>query len=388
MSSKMKTKPWTAAHKTKYEWLYNYMFKNYDNIDKLTFIEDNKRQLMGIIDKNTNWSDSSKEGLYFMISRYLFNKKNNDRYIKLYSQKGFELMQKTKATEELNILDDKEKLYFRDRDFFINILNNKEAFPNSLNGHYEYLLLSLLVLQPPLRTSFYNSASLLKTLDVNNKKDNYIYLNRRGKIHAYFIVNKDKASNYKLYNMDKTLNKIEIENQTLCNLINDSFKTYPRTFLFELKNKAISTATILKMLRNISGVEGLTVDIMRSSYITWFYKHNKQYGQRDELSRHMRHSQATASKNYLKIFEDDEEQPRGTVQEKPNNNNTVIFKLTEQIKELENKIKTCSKDEDETLLKKRRADIIYRINKKGVIPKASTLEKYNIVLNTRSQHYQ
>jgi hypothetical protein len=97
---KNKVKPWTSIHKTKYEWLYNDMSKNYNNINKETFIDDNKRALMGIIDKNENWGDSSKEGLHFMISRYLYNKKNNDRYVKLYSQKGFEIMQKTKAKEE------------------------------------------------------------------------------------------------------------------------------------------------------------------------------------------------------------------------------------------------------------------------------------------------
>ena len=97
MSKKQLKKPWTDAHTKKYEWLYNYMSKHYDNMDKVNYIEVNKRELMGIIEKNENWSDSSKEGLLFMISRYLYNKKNNDRYVKIYSRKGFELMQKTKT---------------------------------------------------------------------------------------------------------------------------------------------------------------------------------------------------------------------------------------------------------------------------------------------------
>ena len=29
-----------------------------------------------------------------MIARYLFNKKNNDRYVKIYQTKGFEYIQK------------------------------------------------------------------------------------------------------------------------------------------------------------------------------------------------------------------------------------------------------------------------------------------------------
>lgn len=380
---KNKLKPWTNIHKTKYVWLFNYMSKNYDNIKNETYIDDNKRALMGIIDRNESWADSSKEGLLFMISRYLYNKKNNDRYVKIYSQKGFELMQKTKAIEELNILDDKEEENYRDREFFIDILENASEGA-TLKTHYEYLLLSLLILQPPLRTSFYNSAKLLQTLDANNKKDNYIYLNRRGKVHAYYFVNNDKAINYKLYKMDKNLSRILIEDDKLSNLINDSFTKYPRSYLFEMNKKPISQTTLLRMLRNITKVDGLTFDIMRSSYITWFYKNNKQYGKRDDLSRRMRHSQATASKNYLKVFDENDEE-----QQKPQTEadyREMISKLNENIRQLETKVKICEKDDDETLNKKRRHDIIYRINK-GVVPKNSTLEKYNITYDESKKIY-
>ena len=75
MSIKNNVKPWSDIHKAKYNWLYNYMDKNYDNIVKETFIDDNKRALMGIIDNHESWSDSSKDGLYFMISRYIYDKK-------------------------------------------------------------------------------------------------------------------------------------------------------------------------------------------------------------------------------------------------------------------------------------------------------------------------
>jgi hypothetical protein len=381
--SKNKVKPWTTIHKSKYEWLFNYLKKHYDDIKRDSYIDDNKRGLMGIIDKNKNWGDSSKEGLYFMISRYLFNKKNNDRYVKIYSSKGFELMKKTHDKEATNVLDIKEQDNFKDREYFIDILKNKTE-GSTLKTHFEYLLLSLLVLQPPLRTSFYNSAKLLKTIDTNNKKDNYIYINRRGKIHAYFIVNTDKASNYKLYKMDANLNKIEIEDQHLGNLLNESFKKYPRLYLFEINKKPISQPTLLRMLRNITGVENINFDIMRSSYITWFYKHNKQYGKREELSKRMRHSQATASKNYLKIFDEDENELK-----EPTNESYLetISQLNNNIRQLQNKIKVSEKEDNPNVNKKRRSDILYKINNKGVIPKNSTLEKYNIQFNEVTKLY-
>ena len=40
--------------------------------------------------------------------------------------------------------------------------------------------------------------------------------------------------------------------------------------------------------------------MMRSVYITWFYKNNKTFGARETQSRQMRHSQPTASKNLFK----------------------------------------------------------------------------------------
>jgi hypothetical protein len=383
MSKKQFKKPWTDAHTKKYEWLYNYMSKHYDNMDKVNYIEVNKRELMGIIEKNENWSDSSKEGLCFMISRYLYNKKNNDRYVKIYSRKGFELLQKTKQKEELNELDDKEKENYKEYEYFINILKTHQPGP-TINDHYEYLLLSLLVLQPPLRTSFYNTAYLLETLDRNNGKDNYIYLNRRGKIHAYFFVNKDKASNYKLYKMDKTLSKIQILNDDLAELINDSFLKYPRKYLFEINKKPVSDGLLLKWLRSITGIDKINVDMMRSIYITWFYKHNKTYGARDELSRRMRHSQATASKNYLKVFDDDE---KPTPIERVETLNTDNLLLVKQIKKLEQQLNKCNNEVDEPLYKKRRADIIYRINKKNVKPKEDTINKYNIIYDEVNKEY-
>ena len=48
---KEKKKAWTAIHQEKYIWLYNYMASKYDNIEKDSYIDMNKRELMGIIEK-------------------------------------------------------------------------------------------------------------------------------------------------------------------------------------------------------------------------------------------------------------------------------------------------------------------------------------------------
>jgi hypothetical protein len=105
----------------------------------------------------------------------------------------------------------------------------------------------------------------------NDKKTNYIYFNRRSKPKAYYIVNKDKASNYKIYSMDKTLNKIELSPE-LSFIINNSFIEYPRKYLFELDNKPVSDTTLLNWLRKITKIDMINFDMMRSVYITWLYK--------------------------------------------------------------------------------------------------------------------
>ena len=80
----------------------------------------------------------------------------------------------TKEKEERNELDPKEVINFRDHDFFLNILNNTED-SDDIHEHYKYLLLSLLVLQPPIRTSFYTTARYLDRQADEQKNINYVY---------------------------------------------------------------------------------------------------------------------------------------------------------------------------------------------------------------------
>ena len=79
----------------------------------------------------------------------------------------------------------------------------------------------------------------------------------------------------------------------------------------------------------------------------------------------MRHSIDTASRNYLKIFDEDE----GSDSDKPSHLEGLLkenFELKEMIKEL--KSKSDSDDDkpvlsEDQLFNKRRADCIYRYNK-------------------------
>ena len=98
----------------------------------------------------------------------------------------------------------------------------------------------------------------------------------------------------------------------------------------------------------------------------------------------MRHSQGTASKNYLKVFEDEENLTPSQETEKLKKDNLRIEHQNQLLKGEMIKIKM---DEGEPVYNKRRGDILYRINKKGVQPRSSTLEKYNIDYNPEAKLY-
>jgi len=380
-----KKKPWTDLHEKKFIWLYNWYKTNYDtNANKDTFIDQNKRQLMSLILNNQSWSDGSKEALLFMIARYLYNIKNNDRYVKLYSQAGFDLLQEKDKIEARNELDDKEKENHRNMEYLNNSLEvHKEQSKENITEHYKHLLLMMLIKQPPLRTSFYSSAKFLRLLTQNNKKDNYVYITRKGKLKVYYIVNKDKASNYKLYNMNKELSKIKLENEELVNYINYSFITYPREYLFEKNGKPLSDATLLKYLRDITKTPLINFDMIRSAYITYFYEHNKTFDKREQLSKQMRHSQQTASKNYLKVSNSEPIQP----EEQIINLNKRIIQLQNNVDDCHNKLGVFqSNPDDEKKFNKKKRDIIYLLNK-GRQSKTDTIKKYGILYDEKTKLY-
>jgi len=148
---------------------------------------------------------------------------------------------------------------------------------------------------------------------------------------------------------------------------------FPRNYLFEINNEPITDSTLLRWLREITGVNGITIDIMRSSYITWYYEKHPHYNDRDKLSRVMRHSQKTAQLNYNKVFTTEQR-----LEDCKDTKRSLIDKEN-QIRELLLKIQAYQTNKiDEQGYKKRRRDIIYNLNTKGRAPRDVTLKKYDI----------
>ena len=381
---KAKNNEWSKQHEKLHSMLYNYMNKNFKNINEYNFINENKRKLMSIIEKNTNWSSSSKESLFFMIARFLMIDNPSDKYVKLYQEAGFKLLQDNRAKENENKQDEKEIENYRPHNYFIDILNsiNVDNIQTKI-GHYQYLLLALLSYQPPLRTNFYVSAKIIRSMKENDKINNFIWISRKGSIKIFYIVNNDKVSNTKIYAMNKNLSYIKLEDTNLIKLINDSYEKYPREYLFEINDKPISQSTYLNWLRKITEVSQINNDIMRSSYVNWFYEHNKKLSDREELAHQMRHSVLTSQRNYLKVIE-----PEDT-KEKPEIIQTTE-ELKKEIEKLKEQLNKCQIDKtiDKSKYNKNRKDVIYKINIKHVIPREDTLKKYNIIYNEKLKIYE
>lgn len=382
-----KLPPWSEIHQKKYLWLYNYLitldtkFKTLAPEDYL--IKFNKRNLISIINKNTNWSDSSKESIFFTVARWLELNKPTDNFIKQFKELGYKLKVKRDEQEGENQPDQKEKENIQPFDYFINILNDiKPDEIISRVKHYEYLILALLTLQPPVRTSFYTSAKITNTLKNLSSNENYIYIKNE---QAFYIVNKDKVSNTKKYNSKGELNYIDITDKKLIKILNDSILKYNREYLFESnQNGPIKQETLLKYLRNITNLKAINIDMMRSIYITNFYKENKTYKAREELSLKMRHSVPCAMKHYFKISDTPNDENEELKQVKDEN-----IKLTIRIKELEQELQQLKEKAttDEKIINKKRQDIIYKANIKNVNPKEDTLTKYNIKYDGTNKLY-
>ena len=387
---KIKMKPWTDELKKKHVWLFNYIKIKYPDAELDTYIDKYKKYLMTLIEENPSWGDKSKESLLLMVSRFLHNN-GNSRYSKIYQKRGIDFIKANNAKENENELDEKEEKYYRPHQYFVDILNATEYNLTNYEAHMKYLLLAIVTLQPTLRTSFYTSSTFIRTEKENDKKNNFIFITKRGKAKIYFIVNEDKVSKTKSYAIEKaTLSKIQVVDDKLVDIILKSYETYPRQYLFEKNKTHISQNTFIQWLRDITNVDGITNDIMRSSYITWFYSQNPKYKDRENLSKQMRHSVNTASRNYNKVIESEEITKQNTAE----NLNELIVKLESQKNELENKLSVYIppvKDEEDLKAlkhyKKKRADILYNINKKNRVPREDTLKIYDIKFNKETNMY-
>ena len=374
-------KPWTSEHKKRYTTLFNYINKNYTTLYKINkddYIFKTEADLKDIV-INAPWADGTKENLFFMIGRFLENNGRLDE-AKKFLNDGYALKIKNDIKESENKRDDKEKNnYISMYELKQKIFLIKELHQESTEQHFKYLLLNLITLQPPLRANFYYTAKFIKSQHEDDGKNNFILLENG---NGYYIVNSDKVSNNKYYKQNQHLKKIQLDHD-LTNILIESLEFLKRNYLFEYNNRPFTSKKLLNLLRTATGKDKINFNMLRSIFITHYYKKNKSLKDAATLAAKMRHSTNTARKNYYKV--DDKE----TKEETAENDNLLLINinnLNDEINKLQNELKQnkhieprAASDENKKLFNKRRNDAVYKI-KKGIKPRQKTIEKYNINL--------
>jgi hypothetical protein len=359
----------SKINEKRYKWFFNLFSKTNKNITLENYFS--KIGLFEDFILNLDLGMKSKEAFYFMISRKSLIENDMFNFEK-FKKLGIEQIVKYDEIEN-NELDEKEKINFRDNKYFLKIIKNFNFEKEIVyEEHLKILLLMILVLTPPLRINFYKTCMIINSRKENDGINNFIVLE---KDEIYYIVNNDKVSKHYL---DEKYKKIVIENKELKDYLRFSILKFNRKYLFEnLKTKKeFSNNSLLKFLREISNVELINFDIMRSSYISSFYLKYGRFKDREKLSFSMRHGIITAQKNYLKIFEEE-----SIVK------NNIIHKLNDIIEKKDLEDFDVVEKIENVNYKKKRNDIIYRINKKNVIPKPSTLILYKIKFNDETKIY-
>lgn len=368
-------KPWNDNFQKRYDAIYSFLTKKHKlQLDKDNFIKANKKLIFKLISEDKDWSEGTKESYLLAVGRYL-NNINDKRGAKMFGEAGIAIKKKRDELEGNNELDAKEMDNFRHHDYFVNLINGMQERAQDGNQtetqNMKYLLLVLLTYQPPLRTSFYTSAFIIGQKKDNDGINNYILMNRRGgKAKAQYIVNKDKASNYKNFKMNKNLSIIDVSPEATTAL-NESLLNFPRFHLFEINGRPISQSTLLSWLREITGVAKIDIDIMRSSYITWYHEQNPRFIDREKLSKIMRHSQSTALRNYKKVFD--------STQTEANDCSNIAAQKDIIIRELQTKLSVFEEQKPNQLqYNKKRRDVLFQLNKFNRKPRQATIDKYNL----------
>ena len=225
----------------------------------------------------------------------LFLEKNNNKKSEFWGQKGSEMAQLVNKQEKKSELTGNEIENWKTQEEILKIMNDIPL--ESLTNYNRFLLLAMTTQQPPLRKDFYTTLKFLTDIKDNDGENNYVYLQKKPK-KCFYIVNNDKVSKHEKF-QDAEHTKIPIENKDLVNLLHNTYNQKNREYVFETESNepySINSISIVLLERPFN----LNFNILRSSYITSFYKKNIYPQERDDLAIKMRHSSEIATLSYVK----------------------------------------------------------------------------------------
>ena len=216
----------------------------------------------------------------------------------IYNKNVKPLAEQHTKEEYKQVLDENEQINYIKYDV---LFNKVQELINIYNSDYniknmiKLLVLSLYVLQPPLRNDYYNMKIIYNDAH-NDKKSNYLLLD---KDNIYIIINNDKV-----INLHGTA-EIPITNTILKTIIKIYLDEYApnNIYLFQNKNGTpYKKHQIQYIINTMFNDKLLNIYNLRSSYITNFYKNNLGLLERSILADKMRHGTKQAELSYFKNF--------------------------------------------------------------------------------------
>jgi len=375
---------WDITHESGHKNIFNKFDEEFPelNAQRATFAIEYQQPLFDFI-SNLELAPATIEKMMFNVSRRLEILGDNG-YV-MFRDEGTRLRQEKMDLENENELDERELLNYREHWMLEDILQNfGQDHGNALFTDYklnqQMLILAMIILQPPLRSDFYQTATFIDRIAQNDGIHNFVLVTEN---EIMYIVNKDKVTNKGKTYKQKKYTFIQVKNPQLMGIIRHSYRTFPRRRVFQsnlAKDIKISNGTFLKRLRDIPGMSPeFSINIARSSYITWYYDNNKSKKARILLSYMNRNSYDTATSNYYKIL---------------HSNNAVPIPPEMEIRHLRNQnniLKDKAQEIDDNRLaermarlniskqNKKRSDTVYNANSRGTNPSKTTIEKYNLV---------
>eukprot|EP00960_Hanusia_phi_P066317 766374-Hanusia_phi.AAC.2 len=210
--------------------------------------------------------------------------------------------------------------------------NNKSGIENALwRKHYAMLLLSCYTLTPPVRRELFTISF------VQSEDEDYIEIPEDKHKRVRYVFKKEKkghnGTEYQVGYDAKSGKK-------LSELIRESYELYPRRYVFPQitdKNRKAQESTIARYIKTeICKDITLTIDILRSSYITW--RNNSKgytYNMRKKDAEMMRNNIGVQLQYYNKLVsssdsEDDRAGLWDESEEPPSSNTCVTVPVNEE----------------------------------------------------------
>lgn len=358
-------------------WINNL---NYENLttNNLNWVKKYHIEIEKLIEKK--YSNLNTKKSHYTTLAKIFQLMQNVQLYEKYKKKYLNIIDEIKIEIPKQQISGNKILNWVPYDIIIKKRNELEKDtkkdPNNIFLHFQYLVLCLYTLEPPIRQE-YKNMMIINRADQNDKINNFL-LHTNTK--SFIIINNDKVSKHyeaATFNLSNRLHKI----------ISKSLKMFPRKYILSLitnPNSPINKQGFEKLLKSIFNDVHLSVDILRASYITEFYSHPQvSLQEKIALAKRMRHSQKTAEDFYKKVTSYPEvlRQREKLNQDNQNDNGFDLKEWSKKYqKDNPHKFQEASKkyydaNKDKVLRRK----ILYNLNSKNVNnPTDATIDKYKL----------